>query len=150
MAGTVVVTDPAAQTTYDAFGYDYQARRFFALYEIYGIMAAYDAAFSLGDGLRPGSTAEANGEAQFAELEMLGELTTIAWEHDCQVMIEPPRARVGRRALEGAPRVPLGGPVQPLPRPGDRARVRGQARHRRGDRGARAGAQGEGGGRRAH
>ena len=49
MAGTVVVTDPAAQTTYDAFGYDYQARRFFALYEIYGIMAAYDAAFSLGD-----------------------------------------------------------------------------------------------------
>ena len=65
MAGTVVVTDPAAQTTYDAFGYDYQARRFFALYEIYGIMAAYDAAFSLGDGLRPGSTAEANGEALF-------------------------------------------------------------------------------------
>ena len=78
MAGTVVVTDPAAQTTYDAFGYNYQARRFFGLYEICEIMAAYDVAFSLGDEPRPGSTANANDEAQFAELETLRELTTIA------------------------------------------------------------------------
>jgi len=58
--------------------------------EICEIMAAYDVSFSLGDGLRPGSTADANDEAQFAELETLGELTTIAWEYDCQVMIEGP------------------------------------------------------------
>jgi len=53
-------------------------------------MAAYDVSFSLGDGLRPGSIADANDEAQFAELETLGELTRIAWERDCQVMIEGP------------------------------------------------------------
>ena len=58
--------------------------------EICEIMSAYDVAFSLGDGLRPGSTADANDEAQFAELDTLGELTTIAWEQDCQVMIEGP------------------------------------------------------------
>jgi phosphomethylpyrimidine synthase len=58
--------------------------------EICEIMAAYDVSFSLGDGLRPGSTADANDEAQFAELETLGELTTVAWEYDCQVMIEGP------------------------------------------------------------
>ena len=58
--------------------------------DICDIMAAYDVSFSLGDGLRPGSIADANDEAQFAELETLGELTTIAWEHDCQVMIEGP------------------------------------------------------------
>src|SRR5256884_2718930 len=58
--------------------------------EICEIMAAYDVAFSLGDGLRPGSTADANDEAQFAELETLGELTTVAWDSDCQVMIEGP------------------------------------------------------------
>ncbi|HEY2972448.1 MAG TPA: phosphomethylpyrimidine synthase ThiC [Pyrinomonadaceae bacterium] len=58
--------------------------------EICEIMAAYDISFSLGDGLRPGSIADANDEAQFAELETLGELTKIAWEHDCQVMIEGP------------------------------------------------------------
>ncbi|HVQ76841.1 MAG TPA: phosphomethylpyrimidine synthase ThiC [Candidatus Binatia bacterium] len=58
--------------------------------EICEIMAAYDVAFSLGDGLRPGSIADANDEAQFAELATLGELTTAAWEHDCQVMIEGP------------------------------------------------------------
>src|ERR671935_62121 len=58
--------------------------------EICEIMAAYDVAFSLGDGLRPGSTADANDEAQFAELETLGELTKVAWEHDVQVMIEGP------------------------------------------------------------
>jgi phosphomethylpyrimidine synthase len=58
--------------------------------EICELMAAYDVSFSLGDGLRPGSTADANDEAQFAELETLGELTTIAWEYDCQVMIEGP------------------------------------------------------------
>ncbi len=58
--------------------------------EICEIMAAYDVSFSLGDGLRPGSIADANDEAQFAELETLGELTAIAWEYDCQVMIEGP------------------------------------------------------------
>jgi phosphomethylpyrimidine synthase len=54
------------------------------------IMKAYDVAFSLGDGLRPGSIADANDAAQFAELETLGELTKIAWKHDVQVMIEGP------------------------------------------------------------
>jgi phosphomethylpyrimidine synthase len=58
--------------------------------EICEIMRAYDVAFSLGDGLRPGSIADANDEAQFAELDTLGELTRIAWELDCQVMIEGP------------------------------------------------------------
>jgi phosphomethylpyrimidine synthase len=58
--------------------------------EICEIMAAYDVAFSLGDGLRPGCTADANDEAQFAELETLGELTKIAWDRDVQVMIEGP------------------------------------------------------------
>ncbi|MCS6805057.1 MAG: phosphomethylpyrimidine synthase ThiC [Acidobacteriota bacterium] len=58
--------------------------------EICEIMRAYDIAFSLGDGLRPGSIADANDEAQFAELETLGELTQIAWKHDVQVMIEGP------------------------------------------------------------
>ena len=58
--------------------------------EICEIMAAYDVSFSLGDGLRPGSIADANDEAQFAELETLGELTQIAWKRDCQVMIEGP------------------------------------------------------------
>ncbi|WP_080844116.1 phosphomethylpyrimidine synthase ThiC [Cytobacillus gottheilii] len=58
--------------------------------EICEIMKTYDVAFSLGDGLRPGSIADANDEAQFAELETLGELTKIAWEHDVQVMIEGP------------------------------------------------------------
>ena len=58
--------------------------------EICEIMQAYDVAFSLGDGLRPGSIADANDEAQFAELTTLGELTGIAWDHDVQVMIEGP------------------------------------------------------------
>jgi phosphomethylpyrimidine synthase len=58
--------------------------------EICEIMAAHDIAFSLGDGLRPGCTADANDEAQFAELDTLGELTRVAWEHDVQVMIEGP------------------------------------------------------------
>jgi len=58
--------------------------------EICAIMRAYDVAFSLGDGLRPGSIADANDAAQFAELETLGELTKVAWEHDVQVMIEGP------------------------------------------------------------
>ncbi|MGX5818107.1 phosphomethylpyrimidine synthase ThiC [Chitinophaga lutea] len=58
--------------------------------EICEIMKAYDVAFSLGDGLRPGSIADANDAAQFAELETLGELTKIAWRHDVQVMIEGP------------------------------------------------------------
>ncbi len=58
--------------------------------EICEICKRYDVAFSLGDGLRPGSVADANDEAQFAELETLGELTHIAWKHDVQVMIEGP------------------------------------------------------------
>jgi phosphomethylpyrimidine synthase len=58
--------------------------------DICEIMKTYDVSFSLGDGLRPGSIADANDEAQFAELKTLGELTKIAWEHDVQVMIEGP------------------------------------------------------------
>ena len=58
--------------------------------EICQIMKTYDVSFSLGDGLRPGAIADANDEAQIAELETLGELTKIAWEHDCQVMVEGP------------------------------------------------------------
>jgi phosphomethylpyrimidine synthase len=58
--------------------------------EICEILRAYDVSFSLGDGLRPGSIADANDQAQFSELETLGELTQIAWKHDCQVMIEGP------------------------------------------------------------
>jgi len=58
--------------------------------EICGILAEYDVSFSLGDGLRPGSIYDANDEAQIAELKTLGELTDIAWKHDCQVMIEGP------------------------------------------------------------
>jgi len=58
--------------------------------EICEIMRAYDVSFSLGDGLRPGSIADANDEAQFGELKTLGELTEVAWKHDCQVMIEGP------------------------------------------------------------
>jgi phosphomethylpyrimidine synthase len=58
--------------------------------EICEIMKAYDVAFSLGDGLRPGCTADANDAAQFAELETLGELTKVAWKHDVQTMIEGP------------------------------------------------------------
>jgi phosphomethylpyrimidine synthase len=58
--------------------------------EICDVMRAYDVSFSLGDGLRPGSIADANDRAQFAELETLGELTRIAWDKGCQVMIEGP------------------------------------------------------------
>ena len=58
--------------------------------DICEIMKAYDVSFSLGDGLRPGSQADANDAAQFAELETLGELTQVAWKHDVQVMIEGP------------------------------------------------------------
>ena len=58
--------------------------------EICEIMRAYDVSFSLGDGLRPGSIADANDAAQFAELDTLGELTKVAWSHDVQVMIEGP------------------------------------------------------------
>lgn len=58
--------------------------------DICEILKAYDVAFSLGDGLRPGSIADANDAAQFAELETLGELTHVAWKHDCQVIIEGP------------------------------------------------------------
>jgi phosphomethylpyrimidine synthase len=67
----------------ESFAYEHFA-------EICEIMQAYDVAFSLGDGLRPGSLADANDAAQFAELETLGELTRIAWERDVQVMIEGP------------------------------------------------------------
>jgi len=58
--------------------------------EICEILKSYDVSFSLGDGLRPGSTADANDEAQFAELDTLGELTKIAWKHEVQTMIEGP------------------------------------------------------------
>lgn len=58
--------------------------------ELCEIMRAYDVTFSLGDGLRPGCLADASDQAQFAELETLGELTRMAWEHQCQVMIEGP------------------------------------------------------------
>lgn len=58
--------------------------------EICEIMRSYDVSFSLGDGLRPGSIADANDQAQFAELETLGELTQVAWKHDVQVMVEGP------------------------------------------------------------
>ncbi len=58
--------------------------------EICDILKAYDVSFSLGDGLRPGSVADANDEAQFAELHTLGELTKLAWQHDVQVIIEGP------------------------------------------------------------
>ncbi|MBW4084116.1 phosphomethylpyrimidine synthase ThiC [Paenibacillus sp. S150] len=58
--------------------------------DICEIMKTYDVAFSLGDGLRPGSIADANDEAQFAELETLGELAALAWKHDVQVMVEGP------------------------------------------------------------
>ena len=58
--------------------------------DICEIMRAYDVSFSLGDGLRPGSIADANDQAQFAELRTLGELTKVAWKHGCQVMIEGP------------------------------------------------------------
>jgi len=58
--------------------------------DICEIMKAYDVSFSLGDGLRPGSIADANDEAQFSELQTLGELTQIAWKHDVQVMVEGP------------------------------------------------------------
>ena len=58
--------------------------------EICEVMRAYDVSFSLGDGLRPGSIADANDRAQFAELETLGQLTRVAWKHDVQVMVEGP------------------------------------------------------------
>jgi phosphomethylpyrimidine synthase len=58
--------------------------------EICQLLAKYDVSFSLGDGLRPGSIADANDAAQFGELEALGELTKVAWEHDVQTMIEGP------------------------------------------------------------
>jgi phosphomethylpyrimidine synthase len=72
--------------------------------EICEIMAAYDVAFSLGDGLRPGSVADANDEAQFAELSTLGELTRIAWDHDVQVMIEGPGHVPLHRVVENVTR----------------------------------------------
>jgi phosphomethylpyrimidine synthase len=86
--------------------------------EICEIMAAYDVAFSLGDGLRPGSIADANDEAQFAELTTLGELTEVAWRHDVQVMIEGPghvplhkiaeNVTLQREVCQGAPFYTLG------------------------------------------
>jgi len=140
--------------------------------DICEIMKAYDVSFSLGDGLRPGSIADANDEAQFAELRTQGELNRVAWEHDVQVMNEgpghvplnlikdnmerqldwcdeapfytlgplttdiapgydhitsaigaPAGPGLGRRAVQGAVRVPLGGPVQPVARPANSPRV---------------------------
>ena len=82
--------------------------------EICDIMRQYDVSFSLGDGLRPGSNADANDAAQFAELETLGELTQIAWAKGCQVMIEGPghvpmhkiKVNMGQ-AAQGVRRSPL-------------------------------------------
>ena len=86
--------------------------------ELCEIMAAYDVAFSLGDGLRPGSVADANDEAQFAELRTLGELTEVAWRHGVQVMIEGPghvplhkiaeNVRLQKEVCHGAPFYTLG------------------------------------------
>ena len=86
--------------------------------ELCEVLAAYDVAFSLGDGLRPGCIADANDDAQFAELATLGELTERAWRHDVQVMIEGPghvpmhkiKANVDREAevCHGAPFYTLG------------------------------------------
>ena len=65
--------------------------------DICQILARYDVAVSLGDGLRPGCIADANDEAQFAELQTLGELTQVAWKHDVQVIIEGPgHVQIGR------------------------------------------------------
>jgi hypothetical protein len=99
-------------------------------------MRKYDVSFSLGDGLRPGSIADANDRAQFAELETLGELTKIAWNKGCQVMIEPrPRADAQdqdqrREAAEGVRR---GAVLHPRPAH-DRHRARLRPHHI-GDRG---------------
>src|SRR5882724_8568478 len=71
--------------------------------DICEIMRAYDVSFSLGDGLRPGSIADANDAAQFAELETLGELTKIAWDKGCQVMIEAPFYTLGPLTTDIAP-----------------------------------------------
>src|SRR5207302_9674963 len=89
--------------------------------ELCEILARYDVTFSLGDGLRPGSIADANDEAQFAELSTLGELTKIAKAHGVQVMIEGPghvpmhtmveTARLGAGLCEGARFYPLGPPA---------------------------------------
>ncbi len=86
--------------------------------EICAIMRCYDVSFSLGDGLRPGCIADANDAAQFAELDTLGELTRIAWDHDCQVMVEGPghvamhkiKANMDRQhtTCQGAPFYTLG------------------------------------------
>ena len=107
--------------------------------EICEIMKAYDVAFSLGDGLRPGSIADANDEAQFAELETLGELTKIAWKHDVQVMIEGPGhvpMHLIKENMDEAARVLRRGAVLHA-RAADhrhRARLRPHhQRHRRGD-----------------
>ena len=104
--------------------------------EICEIMAAYDVAFSLGDGLRPGSIADANDEAQFAELSTLGELTEIAWRHDVQVMIEGPGPRAApqdrgeRDPPEGG--LPRGALLHP--RPADHRRRPGLRPHHLGHR----------------
>jgi phosphomethylpyrimidine synthase len=97
----------------------------------------YDVAFSLGDGLRPGSLADANDAAQFAELETLGELTQIAWKHDVQVMIEGPghvpldriKENVDRQivACHGAPFYTLA-PWSPTSRPATTTSPRPSAR----------------------
>ena len=107
--------------------------------ELCEIFAAYDVAFSLGDGLRPGSIADANDEAQLAELRTLGELTEMAWRHDVQVMIEGPghvpdaQDQGERRPADGA--VPRGALLHARPaHHRRRARLRPHhLGHRRGD-----------------
>ena len=114
--------------------------------DICDIMKQYDVSFSLGDGLRPGSGADANDEAQFAELRTLGELTQVAWKHDVQTMIEGPghvpmhmiQARCTRR-----PRSPSRSPTTPPAAPSPRRRPDGAATSR-----AAGSARGEAPGRR--
>ena len=107
--------------------------------DICEIMRAYDVSFSLGDGLRPGSIADANDAAQFAELETLGELTKVAWNNGCQVMIEGPghvpMHKIKANMDKQLKRLRRGAVLHP--RPADhrhRARLRPHhLRHRRGD-----------------
>lgn len=107
--------------------------------EICELLKKYDIAFSLGDGLRPGSIADANDEAQFGELKVLGELAKIAWKHDVQVIIEGPghvpmnkiRENMDRQIVDCA-----GAPFYTLRPAGKRYRSRIRPHHfgnRRGD-----------------
>ena len=88
--------------------------------ELCEIFARYDVAFSLGDGLRPGSIADANDAAQFAELDTLAELTARAWEHDVQVMVEGPGHMPLHLVRENVERQQRIVPRRPVLHPGSR------------------------------